>query len=254
MRGNTSLRYSEAINKGADDMGCANAHNELAVVVTLKRQEDKSLLRVPVLPERNYFFTRLFEIIIASAALVVTMPIMLVIAFIIWRGTPGPVLFFQKRVGKGGKLFTFVKFRTLYADARQRFPELYAYKYTKQNLDELKFKIDDDPRVTPQGRWLRRTSLDELPNFWNVLVGQMALVGPRPEIPEMLPYYQGGMLSKFSVRPGVTGIAQISGRGRLKFCDTVAYDVEYVRIRSLWFDIKVFLKTIRMVLLRDGAY
>jgi len=151
-------------------------------------------------------------------------------------------------------VFRFVKFRTLYADARERFPELYAYRYTPEQLNDLKFKVDADPRVTRCGNWLRRTSLDELPNFWNVLTGDMALVGPRPEIPEMLPYYRGEMLLKFSVRPGVTGPAQISGRGRLTFFDTVAYDVDYARKRSFLYDVKVILTTIRKVVVQDGAF
>ena len=179
---------------------------------------------------------------------------MLVLAIIIRRGTPGRALFFQPRVGVNGKVFHFVKFRTLYADAKQRFPDLYAYRYSKEDLQELKFKIVNDPRVTPQGKWMRTTTLDELPNFWNVLCGHMALVGPRPEIPEMLPYYKGTMLRKFSVRPGVTGLAQISGRGRLGFYETVDLDVEYVMTRSLWLDIKIVGLTLYKMVTRDGAF
>jgi len=197
---------------------------------------------------------RLFEIVFASIVLVLTAPLMLLIALVIRLDGPGPVLFFQQRLGKNGRPFTFVKFRTLYADARQRFPELYAYQYSSEELADLKFKIDNDPRVTRCGVWLRKSSLDELPNFWNVLKGDMALVGPRPEIPEMLRYYHGEMLLKFSVRPGVTGPAQISGRGRLKFTDTVAYDIEYVRRRSFRYDLGVLVKTLRKVVLHDGAF
>lgn len=197
---------------------------------------------------------RIFEILFASIVLVLGLPVMLLIALIIRLDSPGPVLFFQQRVGKGGKPFTFVKFRTLYADARTRFPELYAYQYSPEELFELKFKIDDDPRVTRQGTWLRKSSLDELPNFWNVLTGDMALVGPRPEIPEMMRYYRDEMLLKFSVRPGVTGPAQISGRGRLKFYDTVEFDLEYVRKRSVRYDLWVLMQTIKKVVARDGAF
>lgn len=197
---------------------------------------------------------RFCEFTFAAVVLVLTLPIMLAIALIIRLDSPGPILFRQHRLGKGAKVFTFVKFRTLYADARERFPELYAYRYTPEQLNDLKFKVDADPRVTRCGNWLRRTSLDELPNFWNVLTGDMALVGPRPEIPEMLPYYRGEMLLKFSVRPGVTGPAQISGRGRLTFFDTVAYDVDYARKRSFLYDVKVILTTIRKVVVQDGAF
>jgi lipopolysaccharide/colanic/teichoic acid biosynthesis glycosyltransferase len=179
---------------------------------------------------------------------------MLATAIVIRRGTPGHALFFQKRIGINGKLFGFVKFRTLYADARTRFPELYRYKYTEEELLQLKFKVPDDPRITPEGQWLRRSTIDEFPNFWNVLKGDMALVGPRPEIPEMLQYYDDGMLMKFTVRPGITGIAQISGRGRLGFYETVAMDVEYVKRRSFWFDLKIMAITLRKIILRDGAF
>jgi len=204
--------------------------------------------------EHVAFGRRLFEIVVAIIALTVGLPVMLLIALVVKLGTPGPVLFFQKRVGINGRLFTFVKFRTMYADARERFPELYAYRYSPDEMGTLKFKVEEDPRATPQGRWLRKTSLDELPNFWNVLTGDMALVGPRPEIPEMVPYYKGEMLRKFSVRPGVTGPAQVSGRGRLGFYETVAYDVEYVRKASWRYDVKLLFKTLVMVLARDGAF
>ena len=197
---------------------------------------------------------RLFEVVASALALIVMAPLMLAIAVIIKLETPGPVLFFQKRVGRNGKLFTFVKFRTLYADARERFPELYEYSYGEQELEGLQFKVVDDPRVTPQGKWLRTTSLDELPNFWNVLKGDMAMVGPRPEIPEMLPYYKGIMLEKFLVRPGVTGYAQTCGRGHLGFYETVRYDLQHVHKQSFVNILQVIIKTIKMVLIRQGAF
>jgi lipopolysaccharide/colanic/teichoic acid biosynthesis glycosyltransferase len=215
---------------------------------------------VPVLTDADPSLAlRCVEVVVALLALTAGLPALLLIALIIRLDSPGPVLFFQQRVGRGGQLFTFVKFRTLHADARQRFPELYAYQYSSDDLNDLKFKQDEDPRVTRQGQWLRRTSMDELPNFWNVLTGEMALVGPRPEIPEMMKYYHGDMLLKFSVRPGVTGPAQISGRGRLKFYDTVDFDVDYVRERyisgrSAWLDVRIILTTIKKVLVQDGAF
>lgn len=209
---------------------------------------------VPQPWHRPPWYLRAVEVPLAAALLVLTLPVMAVIAALIRWDSPGPALFFQPRVGLGGKPFRFVKFRTMYADARRRFPELYAYRYSRNDLLKLRFKVTRDPRVTRPGRWLRQSSLDELPNLWNVLTGEMALVGPRPEIPEMLPYYQAAMLRKFSVRPGVTGLAQVSGRGRLGFYETVAYDVEYVDTRSLATDVRLLLRTARMVLLRDGAF
>ena len=205
-------------------------------------------------PDRIPIAQRLLEIFVASSALVLPLPIMLAIALIIRCGTPGPALFRQPRVGLNQRLFNFIKFRTFYADARERFPELYRYQYSGEELRSLKFKVNQDPRVTPQGRWLRKSSFDELPNFWNCLIGEMALVGPRPEIPEMLPYYKGEMLRKFTVRPGITGLAQISGRGRLGFYETVALDVYYVKNKSFWLDLKIILKTLYLVVTRDGAF
>ncbi len=197
---------------------------------------------------------RMFEVTFAAIVLIATIPITAALALLIFRGFPGSSLFFQKRVGMNGKLIEFVKFRTLYVDAKERFPDLYAYEYSPEEVDTLNFKVANDPRITPQGRWMRKSTLDELPNFWNVLKGDMALVGPRPEIPEMVPYYSGDMLRKFSVRPGVTGLAQIRGRGRLGFLETIALDVEYVDTRSLWVDMKILALTAWKSITQEGAF
>ena|SRR6266850_1822521 len=219
-----------------------------------KRKPDVRAQPVPVGSEAVPVLVRLFEMAISAIVLIVCSPILFAIAILIRLDTPGRALFFQERVGINQKSFRFVKFRTLYADARQRFPKLYAYKYTAVELDNLKFKVEGDPRVTPGGKWLRKSTLDELPNFWNVLRGDMALVGPRPEIPEMLPYYKGDMLRKFTVRPGITGIAQTSGRGRLGFHETVAMDVAYVKRRSFLLDLKIIALTLWKIVSRDGAF
>jgi lipopolysaccharide/colanic/teichoic acid biosynthesis glycosyltransferase len=179
---------------------------------------------------------------------------MLLVAIIVRIDSPGPVMFRQHRVGKDGRLFNFYKFRTLYADAQERFPELYRYQYTQDEIEQLQFKREEDPRVTRAGTWLRKSTLDELPNFWNLVRGDVAIVGPRPEIPEMLKYYTPDQMIKFSVRPGITGLAQTMGRGRLKFQQTNAYDVEYVKKRSFWFDCKIVIRTIKLVSRLDGAF
>jgi exopolysaccharide production protein ExoY len=201
-----------------------------------------------------YLALRVFECTVALIALVISLPVCLIIAAIIRLDSPGPALFVQRRLGKGAQTFRFVKFRTMYVDARTRFPELYKYQYDGTEINVIRFKVKDDPRLTRFGRWLRQTSLDELPNFWNVLTGDMALVGPRPEIPEMLPYYGGGDQMKFAVRPGVTGLAQTAGRGHLTFRDTVRLDVEYVKTRSFKVDMQLMLKTLKMVVASDGAF
>ena len=210
--------------------------------------------QIPEQSAVSYFMQRVVESIIAASVLLVVSPVLLWVALIIKRGTPGPVLFRQFRMGKNERPFRFTKFRTLYADARDRWPELYAYTYTPREIEGLTFKIRNDPRVTPQGRWLRKSTIDELPNFWNVLTGHMALVGPRPEIPEMLAYYHGEQRLKFKVRPGITGLAQISGRGELSFNDTVRLDIEYVKNRSIWLDIKLIFLTLYKIAVRDGAF
>lgn len=202
----------------------------------------------------NPLWFRCCEKILALFALIILSPIMLIEAVIIKLGSPGPVLFAHNRMTRNMKVFRFVKFRTLYADAKQRFPEYYAYQYTPEQLLGLKYKTEDDPRVTPQGRWFRRISIDEFPNFWHVLTGDMALVGPRPEIPEMLPYYNQEMRKKFTVRPGITGLAQVSGRSRLTFHDTVKYDLEYVSNKSIMLDLKIVLRTIKVGFTSSGGF
>lgn len=193
---------------------------------------------------------RLFALII----LIATLPITLVVALLVRIDSPGPVLFRQWRVGKGGRLFRFTKFRTYYADAKERFPELYAYKYDSDEIERLQFKVPNDPRATRMGAWLRESTVDELPNFWHVVTGEMALIGPRPEIPEMLQYYSGDDLKKFTVRPGVSGAAQVSGRGLLGFRETIAIDVAYVEQRSFALDLRILFTTVFKVLLRQGAF
>ncbi len=186
---------------------------------------------------------RALDIAVSLAVLIVTSPLMLVLAILIVLDSGGPALFRQIRVGRNGELFEFYKFRTMYADAAQRFPHLYAYDYSDDELPTLYFKLADDPRLTRFGRHLRRTSLDELPNFINVLKGDMTLVGPRPEIPQMVRYYQPDQLAKFSVHPGLTGLAQMSGRNILRFEQTIALDLEYVETRSLRMDLSLLRRT-----------
>ena len=194
------------------------------------------------------------ERLIGLAALLATLPVSLLVGLAIWVDSPGPVLFRQWRVGKGGKLFRFTKFRTYHADAKEKWPELYTYRYTSEEVDRPCFKVPGDPRATRVGRWLRQSTLDELPNFWHVAIGDMALVGPRPEIPEMLPYYRPEELAKFTVRPGVTGISQISGRGLLRFRETAKLDLEYVRTRTFWGDVRIAFVTVSKVIFRTGAF
>ncbi len=222
---------------------------------------------------------RVIDCIVALTGISLTLPIMVLIGLIIKIDSPGPAIFKQRRIGQnrrpnsqstsiscglpfedrrkqdlGGRPFTFYKFRTMLVDAKKRFPELYRYQYTPEDLNFLFFKVPDDPRLTHFGKRLRKTTLDELPNFINLLKGDMSLVGPRPDIPEMIPYYEEWQRKKFQVKPGLTGLAQVNGRGLLSFRETVRTDVEYVDRKSFWFDLKIILKTIEVTFFRIGAF
>jgi len=197
---------------------------------------------------------RLLDIVIAACVLVLLAPVMVVIALAIRADSPGRAIFGQERLGLGKRRFKFYKFRTMYADAADRFPDLYTYEYAPEEILTFRFKIENDPRLTRVGRFLRRTSLDELPNFINVLMGDVTLVGPRPEIPEMLKYYLPWQSLKWQVKPGVTGYAQVQGRGLLTFQETVHCDVQCVLQRSLRTYVSVLLHTVTCVLKGIGAF
>ncbi len=203
---------------------------------------------------RTPIWYRCAEIAASLVALTLALPVILVVAILIKLESRGPAIFVQRRMTTGCRPFKFIKLRTMYTDCDQRFPELAPKQLQHQESSQIRLQIPDDPRVTPLGRWLRRTSIDELPNFWNVLTGDMALVGPRPEITEMLPHYKGAMLEKFSVRPGITGYAQILGRGELDFVQTVGHDLRYVQDRSLRVDLGILRDTIKSVFLCRGAF
>jgi lipopolysaccharide/colanic/teichoic acid biosynthesis glycosyltransferase len=197
---------------------------------------------------------QIVERCLAAIALLISFPVMIIVAIIVKLDSPGPILFRQYRVGWGGKLFRFTKFRTYRVDAKEVFPELYDYDIAPERLKQFKFKVPNDPRATRAGRWLRKTTLDELPNFWHVLTGEMGLVGPRPEIPEFLPNYTRDQLRMFTLRPGVTGMAQVYGRGLLTFPRTVAYNLEYLANRSVLLDLKLIVLTVWRVVMSRGAF
>lgn len=236
---------------------------------------------------------RILDLVASSCILVLTSPLLLIIAALIKMDSPGPVLFRHVRTGidrrrkltpdtQGverrrkdlfGEQFTLYKFRTMYMDAKTRFPDLYTYEYSLEELENLPIKIlvghkqvptnhkgredarlvNNDPRLTRVGRWLRRTSLDELPNLFNVLKGDMHLVGPRPDISENIRYYPEPHRQILRVKPGVTGLAQTQGRGKLTFIQTNEADLEYVTKRSFALDLKILLRTLVVTLKGDGA-
>jgi lipopolysaccharide/colanic/teichoic acid biosynthesis glycosyltransferase len=227
-------------------------------VVAARRETDlvgQTFDIAPARTPRAYAWSkRALDIALSASLLILALPIIALIALLIRMDSPGPVVFKQQRVARGGRLFSFLKFRTMYADARQRFPELYAYRYSPEGFGDFYFKTPDDPRLTRVGRRLRRTSLDELPNLVNVLRGEMSLVGPRPELPEHLRYYGERELVKFSVQPGVTGLWQIRGRARLRYIEQLESEIEYVQRRSFLFDLEILARTPLAVLTGDGAF
>lgn len=185
----------------------------------------------------------------ALVGLLVLSPVLLAIAVAIKAGSPGPVVFRQERTGRDGEPFTMLKFRTMVVDAEERLAELSA---ANEGAGPL-FKLADDPRVTRVGRVLRRTSLDELPQLVNVLLGHMSLVGPRPALPRETAQYSQWVWRRLHVRPGMTGLWQVSGRSHLSWEESIRLDLEYVNTWSLRLDARILARTARAVLARDGA-
>ena len=190
---------------------------------------------------------RSLDIALSLAALVVLSPVLFIIAFIV-RFDGGPALFSSQRIGQGGKLFGCLKFRSMRADAEQVLAELLASDAKAREEWNLEFKLKNDPRITPLGHFLRKTSLDELPQLFNVIKGEMSLVGPRPILPDEVFAYGDRLSGYQGVSPGVTGLWQISGRDQLKYEDRIALNLWYVRNWSLWLDFTILLRTANVLL------
>jgi exopolysaccharide biosynthesis polyprenyl glycosylphosphotransferase len=193
---------------------------------------------------------RLLDIFMASLGLIATAPMWLVILVAIKLDSRGPAIFVQERVGKHGRRFRFYKFRSMYVDAERRLSELQA----QNEVDGPVFKIRKDPRVSRAGAFLRRTSLDELPQLINVLKGDMSMVGPRPPLPREVDQYRPSDSIRLSVKPGLTCLWQIRGRSTLSFDTWMEYDREYVRDLSIWLDASILVRTVWAVLSCRGAY
>jgi exopolysaccharide biosynthesis polyprenyl glycosylphosphotransferase len=183
---------------------------------------------------------RLLDVMLAALALVVLAPALLLIAAAVWVEDRGPVLFRQTRVGLHGRLFRVVKFRTMVTDAEERLADL----VSQNEITGHAFKLADDPRITRTGKVLRRTSLDELPQFWNVLRGQMSIVGPRPPLPGEVADYDLWHRRRLSMKPGITGLWQVSARLEAEFDRWVELDLAYIDRWSLWLDLKIMVKTV----------
>lgn len=197
------------------------------------------------------FLKRCLDVAGALAGLGLTAFLFPFIALAIRLDSPGPLFFRQVRVGENGRLFTCWKFRSMYQDAERRKREL----VTLNEMNGTIFKMRNDPRVTRVGKFLRRMSLDELPQFWNVLRGEMSLVGTRPPTPDEVAGYEYKHRKRICIRPGITGLWQVSGRNEIRdFDEVVRLDIEYIDQWSLWLDVKILMKTFRVLLARNGAY
>ena len=197
---------------------------------------------------------RLFDIIFSFLALTLGLPLFVCLALLIRMGSRGPIVYSHQRVGRAGKIFPCYKFRTMWPDAAERLAELLAARPDLRIEWEESHKLKNDPRVTPLGAFLRKTSLDELPQFWNVLLGHLSVVGPRPlvrqEVEERLGEHAHTILA---VRPGLTGLWQTSGRSSLSYAERIQLDLAYVETRSFWSDLLLIAKTIPVMLFTRGA-
>ncbi len=198
----------------------------------------------------NSLIKRAIDLLLGALLFLIAAPIMLAVAALIRLDSSGPVIFSQERVGRGGKRFVAHKFRSMRVGAEEERERL---RILNEGTDAL-FKIKNDPRRTSIGRWIRRASLDELPQLWNVLRGEMSLVGPRPQIVAEVEQYQDWHKRRLEVSPGITGLWQVSGRSELTFDEMVMLDIYYIENWSPIMDVWILLKTIPMVLLARGAY
>ncbi|HOU13913.1 MAG TPA: undecaprenyl-phosphate glucose phosphotransferase [Anaerolineae bacterium] len=225
--------------------------------MSLSRVEVSDLGGVPLIEVREIAFSpialiikRVMDLFVASLGLLLGWPVLLLIALAIKHDSPGPVLFQQERVGKSHKRFIMYKFRSMRVGAEEELAKL----REAAERDDITFKMRDDPRVTRVGRFLRRTSLDELPQLINIIKGDMSMVGPRPPIPAEVEQYQPWHLKRLTVPPGMTGLWQVSGRSELTFDEMVLLDLYYIEHWSPWLDIAIMLRSVPQVLLGVGAY
>lgn len=206
---------------------------------------------VMIKPKKCYeMVKRLLDILLSIIGLILTSPILLWVAVKIYLEEPGaPILFSQERVGKNKRTFKMYKFRSMCTDAEEKLENL----LDKNEVEGAMFKIKDDPRITKIGKFIRKTSLGELPQLWNVLKGEMSLVGPRPPLPREVRQYSHHDEQRLLIKPGCTGIWQVNGRSDVNFKEMVAMDLQYVQQRSIIIDFKIILKTIWKMLYTKGA-
>ena len=212
--------------------------------ITQTREESPSLTRTYRLSKRA------LDLVLSLLGVILLSPLFFVVAALIKLDSRGPVFFRQIRIGRNQQPFYCYKFRSMTADAEERKREM-------SHLNEVDgpvFKIRNDPRITRTGRALRKCSLDELPQLWNVVRGEMSLVGPRPPLPSEVEQYEDWMMRRLTVMPGITGLWQVSGRSNTNFVEWMRLDMNYVDKCSMWLDIKILMRTIPAVIGGRGAY
>lgn len=206
-------------------------------------------------PLKRLAAKRLFDIAFSLLMLIAGLPVFLCIAIIVRCASKGPIFYAHERIGRGGTPFRCYKFRTMYPDADARLKDILRSDPAKQQEWEQTCKLKDDPRIIPAGAFLRRTSLDELPQFWNVLKGELSIVGPRPVVRDEIIRHFGPKAQKIlSIRPGLTGLWQVSGRSDTSYAERIALDEQYVDTRSFWLDMKLIALTLPSMFFRSGAY
>lgn len=217
---------------------------------------EQPVIEVPKTPLDGWgaIYKRGFDIVASAILIVITLPLQILIAIAIVIENPGPIFFSRPRVGQAGKHFSFLKFRSMVRDAHAlRFDPNFVKQYGNERAGTPLFKIKDDPRTTRVGRFIRAWSLDEIPQFYLVFLGSMSLVGPRPHLPEEVAMYKPHQRKVLTIKPGITGMAQVSGRAALDFEDEVRLDMYYIENWSPWLDLVIALKTPLAILWREGA-
>ncbi|GAA0718419.1 exopolysaccharide biosynthesis polyprenyl glycosylphosphotransferase [Clostridium malenominatum] len=198
----------------------------------------------------QFFIKRIMDLLLSTIGIIVLSPVYLLICLAIKLDSKGPAIFKQVRVGKNGEDFVIYKFRTMVVGADKK----RSLEINPEDIGNFVFQSKSDSRITKTGEFLRKTSLDEIPQLFNVFLGNMSLVGPRPEIPDVVKYYPLEYRQRLLVPPGITGLAQVSGRGEIELGKTIYYDLTYIQNFSVFYDIKILFKTVFSVFKREGAF
>lgn len=230
-----------------DEVNVSNLNGET------KKVREEILINQELLKSKRFylFLKRIIDILGSAIGLVVLSPIFLIVAYKIKKeDSSGPIFFSQERVGKNGKSFKMYKFRSMCVDAEEQLDKLLQHNEVQGAM----FKMKEDPRVTKIGKFIRRTSIDELPQLWNVLNGDMSLVGPRPPLSREVSEYSDYAKQRLLVKPGCTGLWQVSGRNHVGFDEMVDLDLKYITNQSIINDVLIIVKTFKIILMPNGAY